>query len=117
MTRCLVRLHCDKRSAIQIGLETCENVLNQFDNLESTQTLQSQTNYGRSTCPGKCQDRVKVRVQGHYDSILFQRESEYLLIGGLTHPDFPEVRALMPETAEEGRGVSRNSLIQDQAHG
>ena len=90
--------------------------LNQFGDSESTQTLQSQTNHGRSTCPGECQDRVQVRVQGHYDGIPFQRESGYLLIGGLTHPDFPEVDTLMSEPAQVGCGVSRNSLIQDQAH-
>ena len=60
---------------------------------------------------------MKVRVQGHYDSILFQRESEYLLIGGLTHPDFPKVYTLISETAQAGCGVSRDSLIQDQVYG
>lgn len=31
----------------------------------------SRTNYGRSTCPGDCRDRMKVRVRGLRDSILF----------------------------------------------
>jgi hypothetical protein len=113
VTSCFVRLHCDERSALQIGFETGENVLNQLSDIESTQTLQSQTNHGRSTCPGERQDRVKVRVQGHYNGILFQRKSKYLLIGGLTHPDFPEVDALISETAQVGCGVSRNPLIED----
>ena len=117
MTRCLVRLHCDKSAALQVGYETCQDILNYLGHLGGAQALQSQTNHGRSTCPGDRQDCMKVCVQGHYDSILLQRECQYVLIGGLTQSDFPEVRALMSETAQQGRSVSRNSLIQDKAHG
>jgi hypothetical protein len=91
MTRRLVRLHRDERSAIQIGFETREDILNQFDYLGGTQSLHSHTDYGRSIRPGDCQDRMKVRVQGHYDGMSLQRESENLLIAGFRHPDFTDM--------------------------
>jgi len=37
VTSCFVRLHCDERSALQIGFETGENVLNQFGDFARTQ--------------------------------------------------------------------------------
>src|SRR5665811_992789 len=76
-----------------------------------------QARVGRSTRPGDCQDRVKVRVQGHHDGALSQRPREDLIIGGLTHPDFPDMNTFIAEAAQASRGVSRNSLVQDQAHG
>jgi hypothetical protein len=99
MTRCLVRLHRDERSALQRGSVACEDILNHFENFSGAQTLQSLPNCRRSTCSGDCQDRVKVRVQGHYNRILFQRECEYFLAGGLTHPGFPEVHTQLPDPA------------------
>src|SRR5665647_183821 len=52
-----------------------------------------QARVGRSTRPGDCQDRVKVRVQGHHDGVLSQRPREDLLIGGLTPVSYTHLRA------------------------
>ena len=90
MTRDLAHLHSDERSALQIASESSEYLLNQFDDFVGAQTLDSQPNHGRSTRPGDCQDGVKVRVQGQHDGVLSQRLREDLIIGGLTHPDFPQ---------------------------
>ena len=67
--------------------------------------------------PGDCQDRVKVRIQGHYDGMCPQREGKDFLISGPRHPEFADMYALTSEAAQESRGISRKTLIQHQAHG
>ncbi len=80
-----------------------------------SQTLQSQTNHGRPACPGDCQDRVKVRVQGYDDSVLFQREREYLLIGGLGSSRSP--RRVYTHIRERAGGLRRLAELPDPGPG
>lgn len=117
VTRGLVWLHGNEGSAFQIGLETCQDNLNPVNNLRCAQALQSETNYGRPAGPGNRQDRVEVRVQGHDGSTVLQREGQDFLIGCPTHPDFPEVCATIPETAQAERSISWNALVEDETHG
>ena len=107
MTRCLACLHRNERSAYQIGFESPKDAQNQVDDFGGAQTLHSQTNYGRPT----------TSVRSPYDGILSARELEDLLIGGFPHPDFPDMHTFVSEAAQAAGGVSRKSLIEDQAHG
>jgi hypothetical protein len=42
--------------------------------------------------------------------------TELDFIVGIAHTDFPDVQAFISEIAQASRSVSRNSLIEDQAH-
>ena len=59
---------------------------------------------------------MEVRVQCHYDSTFFQRDFENFLIGSLTHTEFADVPALISATSQKNGAVSRNSLVQHEAH-
>ena len=60
---------------------------------------------------------MEVGVQGHDGSSLLQREGQDFLIGCPAHPDFPEVCATVPETAQAERSISRNAPVEDETHG
>ena len=59
---------------------------------------------------------MKVSVQRDDHCVQFQRECEYLLIGGTVHANLAHVRAFMPKIAKTESCISRKSLIKDQAH-
>jgi hypothetical protein len=110
-----MRLDRDESTALQIVSEHGENLLHQPDGLLSAQALQTETDHGRLTGSRHSQNRVKVRVQRHYSSVLSERKCEDLLVGSTPHSDFADMETLISQAAQQGCGIARHSLIQHQA--
>lgn len=88
---------------------------NNFRDFRSMQALYSDSNCRRTARTGNRQHHVEIRIEGHNNGSRLQGPSKDFIVIGVRHSDFTHMGTFISDIAQTARGITRDSLIEQEA--